>query len=319
MRKLCNLFVGVILMPFLFGCSGSGDAEDLVQPDNWWNKLPRPGYASLEKVGTYQNWFEVYKLPDGTFAIYEPYQFEEVVSYLVLGSERGVIIDTGTGIGNIKSVVEELTDLPVSVVNTHSHYDHVGGNFRFDEVAIYGIASATDRLIEGVENEWLQRLITSESIWKPLPEGFNSDTWTIPPVEPTYLLDDGTTIELGGRTLEIIHTPGHSPGSVCLLDRENRVLFTGDTFYPGPLYAHTADTNIEDYRASLRLLSSLTDEYDHVLSGHNEPWIDSEVIPRVDDAITAIFSGEGKFEENEGLRRYFFDGFDILILTDMIK
>ena len=65
MRKICNLFVGVILTPFLFGCSGSGDAEDLVQPDNWWDKLPRPGYASLEKVGTYQNWFEVYKLPDG--------------------------------------------------------------------------------------------------------------------------------------------------------------------------------------------------------------------------------------------------------------
>jgi len=140
-----------------------------------------------------------------------------------------------------------------------------------------------------------------------------------PPVEPAYLLDDGTTIDLGGRTLEVIHTPGHSPGSICLLDRENRVLFTGDTFYPGPLYAHTADVNIEDYRASLRLLASRTDEFDHVIPAHNEPWIAGEVLSRVDNALTGIFSGEGRFDENEGLRRYFFDGFDILIRAEMIK
>ena len=209
-------------------CGTPSQTSELVQPPEWWRVHPRPGYASLEKVGTYQEWFDVYKLAEGTWAIYEPNQFEEAISYLLAGEERAVLVDTGTGIGNIRAVTEQLTKLPVSVVNTHEHYDHVGGNHLFAEVAVCDNASALAVLAAGVENSQLLGYVSNEDLWKPLPGGLDKRTWTIPPLEPTTLLHDGEVIDLGGRQLEVIETPGHSPGSICLLDPHRRLLLTGD-------------------------------------------------------------------------------------------
>jgi len=316
-------FMLVILI--LISCATDtkqGEAEkksELIQPQKWWEKLPRPVYATLEIVETSQEWFEVYKLLDDTYAIYEPYQFEEAISYLVIGKEKAVVIDTGTGIGNLKKVVSELSSLPVSVVNTHGHWDHIGNNHQFKEIACYHNPECINRLRSGVDNASLQRSITGDSLWKPLPEGFVPATWKIPPVNPTSFIEDGDIINLGERTLEVIHTPGHSPGSMCLLDKKNRILFTGDTFFPGPLYAYPEDVDLDDYIASIEKLQDHLDEYDYLSSGHNEPWVKSEVIPRVAEAFQEIMEGRGEYNEDKGIRRYYFDGFDILIRADMIK
>ncbi len=293
--------------------------SELIQPAKWWKKLPRPVYASLEKVNTSQPWFEVYRLTEDTFAIYEPFQFEEAISYLVSGEERAVVVDTGTGIGNLKQVISELTGLPVSVVNTHTHWDHIGNNHQFKEIACFDDEECIRKMRRGVSNERLRSSVTGDSIWKPLPEGFDASTWEIPAVKPTSLLEDGDMIDLGGRSLEVIHTPGHSPGSICLLDRKSRILFTGDTFFPGPLYAYPEDVNIDDYLNSLEKLSDRLDEYDYLCSGHNEPWVKSEVILRVLKAFQDIMAGKGSYKEDGGIRRYAFDGFDILIRTDMVE
>lgn len=296
-------------------------SSELVQPENWWDVLPRPGYAKLEKVGEFQSWFEVYKLLDGTYALYEPYQFQEAISYLVLGSEKAVLIDTGNGIGNIEEVVSKLTDLPVTVLVTHEHPDHFGGAHLFERVAIFDHPQAIERLKEGVPHERAGRIIDTESdyVWKPLPASVDPETFSIPGVEPTERLEDGQVIDLGGRRLEVIHTPGHSAGSACFLDTDRRLLFTGDHFYPGPLYAHGRDVDVDAYVASNEKLTARMDDYDHVLSGHNEPWVDAEVIPRVTEAFHTILAGEGAFSEDDGLRRYHFDGFDILIRAEQIR
>jgi glyoxylase-like metal-dependent hydrolase (beta-lactamase superfamily II) len=293
--------------------------SELIQPAKWWEKLPRPIYANLKKVETSQKWFEVYKLLDDTFAIYEPFQFEEAISYLVIAKDKAVVIDTGTGIGNLKQVVSELTRMPVSVVNTHGHWDHIGNNYQFKEIACFNDAYCIDRLRTRVENSSLQSSITGDSIWKPLPEGFDAASWEIPPVEPTTLLEKGALIDLGDRTLEVIHTPGHSPGSICLLDKKNRILFTGDTFFPGPLYAYPDDVDIEAYIASVEKMKSRLDEYDYLCAGHNDPWVKSKVISRVSEAFQEIMAGKGEYKEDKGIRRYYYDGFDILIRADMIK
>jgi len=104
---------------------------------DWCKSQPRPAYRKLERVKTPDPWFEVYKIVPGVFAIYEPHQFEEVISYLVIGTQKALLFDTGMGISNIKAVVEGLTELPVSVVNSHTHNDHVGDNWRFPDV--YGM------------------------------------------------------------------------------------------------------------------------------------------------------------------------------------
>jgi glyoxylase-like metal-dependent hydrolase (beta-lactamase superfamily II) len=292
---------------------------ELVQPAQWWSVHPRPGYASLEKVGTFQGWFDVYRLAEGTYAIYEPNQFEEAISYLVEGTDRAVIIDTGNGIGDIRAVVEALTDLPTSVVLTHEHYDHVAGAWRWEEIGAFHNEASLARLALGRSNESLQRYISEEYLWKPLPEGWDPSSWTIPPLDPTTLYEDGDLVDLGGRVLEVIYTPGHSPGSMCLLDAQHRLLFTGDHFFPGPLYAHPEDVDLDDYIASNERLVGRIDEYDWVLSGHNMPWVESEVIPRVSEAFQLILGGGGEYREGDGLRRYEFDGFGIIIRSEDVQ
>jgi glyoxylase-like metal-dependent hydrolase (beta-lactamase superfamily II) len=275
----------------------------------------------LKKVGEFQNWFEVYEVHEGTFAIYEPYQFQEVISYLVLGEERAALIDTGNGIGNIKEVATELTDLPISVLLTHEHLDHYAGAHLFEDVAMYNNAQAIEVVRAGVPHERAVRAIDTESkyVWKPLPEGVDPATWHIPGAEPTSLFEDGDIIDLGGRKLEVIFTPGHSAGSACFLDADNRLLFTGDHFYPGPLYAHGSGVDLERYLASNDKIADRVAEYDYVVTAHNEPLVEAEVIPRVSEAFRTIFDGGGDYSEDGALRRYKFDGFDILVRAEAIQ
>ena len=309
------VLIGIIVL----SCTSREKKSDLVQPDKWWEVHPRPIYAKLEKVGTFQEWFDVYKLTEGTYAIYEPNQFEEAISYLVLGKDRGVILDTGTGIGNIRDVVEALTDYPISVLLTHEHYDHVAGAYRWDKIIMYENTDALKVLKTGRDNASLQKYLKADYLWKPLPKKFDPETWIIPSMEPTKLVTEGDVIDLGERALEVIYTPGHSPGQMCLLDKKHRILFTGDHFFPGPLYAFGPDVNMDDYIQSNEKLVERIDEFDYLCSGHNDPWVKSEVLVRVGKAFDTIFEGKGKFDEDEeGLRRYNFNGFDILIRTDMI-
>src|SRR5216684_8250228 len=100
----------------------------LGQQPEWCKKHPRPAYSKLERVPTADPWFEVYRIRSGVFAIYEPHQFEEVISYLILGERRALLFDTGLGVGAISQVVRQLTPLPVTVLNSHTHFDHTGGN-----------------------------------------------------------------------------------------------------------------------------------------------------------------------------------------------
>jgi len=315
---------GLVIGLFFSNCSiedtkpAQKRTSALVQSIKWWKKLPRAVYIGLEKVQTGEDWYEVYRIANGTYAIYEPYQFDEAISYLVLGEKKAALIDTGTGLGNIQRVAAELTRLPVFVLNTHTHWDHIGGNHYFSEIYCYNHPECIAKMTRGVSNDRLRPSITGDSLWKPLPEGIDAETWAIPPVKPTFVLEDGEVIDLGGRLLEVIHTPGHSPGSLCLLDKKNRILFTGDTYFPGPLYAHPADVNIQDYISSMNRLAARVNEYDFLCSGHNEPWANSDVIPRVAQAFHDIMAGKGHFEEDKGLRRYDFEGFDVLIRTVQI-
>lgn len=291
----------------------SDETSPLVQPEKWWEALPRPGYASLEKVGIYEDWFEVYKLGEGTYAIYEPYQFQEALSYLVLGAERAALVDSGNGIGQIEKVVDALTELPVTVLLTHEHFDHYGGSHAFEDVAVFDDPRAIANVSGGVPNERARTFVESDMVWHALPEGVETETFVVEAVHPQRLLHDGDRIDLGSRSLEVIATPGHSPGSVSYLDSGNRLLFTGDHFYPGPLYAFGDDVDLDLYLASNDRLVERLEEYDFVLPGHNEPWIEAAVLPRVSAAFRTIAAGGGEFEEKDELRRYHFEGFDIIV------
>lgn len=291
--------------------------NDMVQnrgegKDNWYDALPRPAWSEFELVDQSQPWFEVYEVVPSVFAIYEPGQFEEVISYLIVGSERALLFDTGLGIGDMGRLISELTSLETFVLNSHTHYDHVGGNHLFRE--IYGADSEFSRSnAKGRPHEAVTEFVSEGWIWKPLPTGFSAADYAIRPFTITNVVGDLEKINIGGRTLEVVLTPGHAPDALCLLDRENRLLFVGDTFYPASLYAHIAGSDFDRYEESAIRLAELKPDVDFLLPAHNEPLLESTYLTRFRDAFQAMRDETTPFVLTDGSREYAFGEFSIIV------
>ena len=281
--------------------------------DNWWDSLPRPEWSAFEKIEQSEDWFEVYRVDDGVYAIYEPGQFEEVMSFLITGTDFALLFDTGLGIGNIRTVVDQLTDLDVVVLNSHTHYDHIGGNHLFE--TIYGLDTEYTRTRAlGSAPEAVAGFLQDGWVWKPLPDGFSRADYQSRAFEIDHIVGEGDTIDVGGRVLEILHTPGHAPDSICLIDRENRVLFTGDTFYLAPLYTHIPGGSFEDYSRTASRLAGLAGDIDRAFTSHNVPVVDADYMTALGAAFDAIESGTaGDYQVTDGLREYSFDGFSVIV------
>jgi glyoxylase-like metal-dependent hydrolase (beta-lactamase superfamily II) len=287
----------------------------LIVPKKWYESLPRPSWSRFEKVETSQPWFEVYETTPETYAIYEDGQFEEVISYLVLGEDTAALVDTGNGIGDIKAVAEELTDLPLMVVNTHAHFDHTGGNWAFEEVALYDHPFARER-VKGRPHEEIGNFLGEGMVWKPLPRGVDPATWYTKPYNVTRWIREGDRIDLGGKELEAIHTPGHTPDSVSLLERREHLLFTGDIFYPAPIYIYSKDSDMDEFISSFRKMVKA--EYDWAMPAHNEAMIEKKVVSDVLTAIETIKSGKaGTYKAGVAngikVRRYNYPIFSLIV------
>ena len=262
---------------------------------------------------TKTGWFATQRLAEGTFLVGEPMH---VNNYLVVGSERAVLLDTGMGIASIKAVVDSLTDKPLLVVNSHHHFDHVGGNHEFPDIAIHRSGSellqagpparwlesywesfqevlAQYQVFRDIDQAWFQVLAPEMQMRQP-PEGFEPGDWPVPRSVPNRLLDDGEELDLGDRTLRVLHTPGHSPDAICLLDESQRMLFSGDTVDTGPLYAHLAGGDVDEFAVSARRLADeVPAKVDTVLSAHGARYRSyPELLGRVADAFDAVRAGE---------------------------
>lgn len=281
-----------------------------MESPQWPDALPRPGNQRFKQVEGHAAWFEIYQVNIDTFALLEPYHNEEVISYLVLGAERAALIDTGMGIGNIRAEVERLTDLPVVVVNTHAHFDHVGDNHRFEEVWIFDDDWEVARLERGYSQADCAPFMGPNS-YLNLPTGFDPASYAIRPSSPTRRLGHLEAIDLGRRTLTVHHTPGHSPGSICLLDSRHDLLFTGDTYYPSTLIAHLEGSDFEAYWKSIEYLVGLLDQVDHLCTSHNEIYAPKRMLVRVLAAFERLNAGKIPFELLDQTRVYRFEGFGI--------
>ena len=281
------------------------------QEPEWCRKLPRPAYRALERIGIKDAWFEVYKIRPGVFAIYEPHQSEEVISYLVLGTKRALLFDTGMGISNIRAVVEELTSLPVSVLNSHTHDDHVGDNWRFTD--IYGIDTDFTRSNAKGSRDDAQAEIAPGEVCGGLPPGFNAAEYATKPFQISHWMHDHDRIDLGGRVLEVIATPGHTPDAMALLDEKNGLLFTGDSFYVGPIWLFRPETDLDAYVSSVKKLAAMTPRLNLLLPAHNTPVAEPGYLPRVVGAMEQVRSGKVKGSPKDGKQEYTFDGFSFLM------
>ena len=256
----------------------------------WCKALPRPEYKSLERVIPDEPWFEVYRVAPATFAIYEPHQFEETISYLLVGTKQALLFDTGMGIGNLKAVVMRLTSRPVVVLNSHTHNDHVGDNWQFPFV--FGMDTAFTHANAKGSREDAQAEIAKENLCGELPKGFDPAKYVTKPWKISLLVHDAFKINLGHRTVEIIASPGHTPDAISLIDRENGLLFTGDTYYPAPIWLYRPETDLAAYIASVKKLVALVPQVKLVLGAHNIPVAQPAVLAQLLAAIEEIVDGK---------------------------
>jgi glyoxylase-like metal-dependent hydrolase (beta-lactamase superfamily II) len=282
-----------------------------LQPE-WCRGLPRPGYGQLDRVSMDESWFEVYLIRPGVFAIYEPHQYEEVISYLIVGEKRALLFDTGLGIGDMRKVVSQLTPLPVAVLNSHTHFDHIGDNWQFSEILGVDTPSARHHA-EGATHEQLRDVVIPQRFCGGPPPGFKPETYAIPGFKISRYIKDGAVIDLGDRGLEVLLTPGHAPDALCLMDRRNKLLFTGDTFYAGPIFLYVPETNVAAYGRSVERLARLAPRLDVLLPSHNFPVAKPEMLTRLADAFHRVRSGKAAFTLIGGRREYKFDGFSLLM------
>lgn len=218
-----------------------------------------------------QNGYTVTPIDRDTWRITDIFQD---YMYLVQGGERAALIDTGMGQPGLSEVVKALTDRPVIVLNTHGHLDHVGCNQEFDTVCLH----PSDREVAeqhrspayrekirslardtGVElsKEELDRMICLEGQCE------------------TQQLLDGQVIDLGGRKLEVIHTPGHTRGSVCFLDADARQLFSGDTVcHMGVMLSFPESVSVSGFIDTIRKLKAREGQIDDIYPGHHKVPLD---------------------------------------------
>lgn len=192
-----------------------------------------------------------------------------VRSFLLEGKEQAMLVDTGFGTLQMKELVAKLTNLPVFLVNTHTDKDHTGCNRDFQPVYMHPAEMAHYREF--------------------LPEGCRMED-----VRPLW---EGDILDLGSWKFEVILTPGHTPGSIMLLEREKRMLISGDTIQDGDIFMFGAGRDIHAFQHSLKKMSSMADMFDSIWPSHGR-------YPLTSDSISGILQGTkellaGKLPEQE--------------------
>lgn len=234
------------------------------------------------------SWFTVTQINNTTFAISEYGHWEQVHSYLLIGEEKAALIDTGLGIDNIKRITDQLTNLPIIVLTTHVHWDHIGSHGEFKNIYVH--KDEEDWLVNGIKKLSIEQIRkdVSRDITIPTPETFNPDTYKPFQGNPTGLLNDGDEIEIGNRKLTIYHTPGHSPGHISIFDNSKGYLFTGDLLYDEtPVYAFFPTTNPVDLTQSLKKISNIPN-VTKIYGGHNTIGLDASLLQEVGNAVDAL-------------------------------
>lgn len=289
--------------------------------ESWCDEPPAPEFATLETVEIGDDWFAVYAVAPGVFAISEPRQYEGVTSFLVIGTQRAVLFDSGLGVAGMRDVVRRLTTLPVTVVNSHTHFDHVGGNDEFEDVRDldlpYSLANSRGEVSQSLA-AYASQTLADDRVCGPLPAGVTSREYAIPTWPISGHIRDGEILDLGDRKLEILRTPGHTPDSICLLERKSGLLFTGDTYYSGEIYLWSPETNVADYKASIGKLAGLEPELKRLLPAHGLPIEEPRRLLDLQNALQDIETGRAASDPApEGRQIFRFEHFSILMPGDL--
>ncbi|MFN0030204.1 MAG: MBL fold metallo-hydrolase [Acidimicrobiales bacterium] len=219
-----------------------------------------------------ERWFERHTVSDGLTLLVEPHVDPLIRCNIwhLRGAHGDLLIDSGLGIMSLRRAAEDLFGGSVVAVATHSHYDHMGGFAEFDQRVAHPAEASTfeagtpgaplrradfdPQLLVGIEKGYpLGELLITAMPYA----GFDPAHFDQPPAAPTRLVQDGDVIDLGDRAFEVLHLPGHSPGSIGLWEPATGTLFSGDAVYDGPLLDEVPGADIQAYVRTMRRLREL--------------------------------------------------------------
>jgi hydroxyacylglutathione hydrolase len=287
--SLSIIVLGVLLLTVVFAAWFApyvdGELARWLEP----HTIVDPAVVKITKGEMVDDYFAVEDLGGGTFAIGEPRYYQQNYSYLIVGETRAALFDSGSGTRDISSVIGHLTKLPVTVIVSHLHFDHLGGIGAFGQLAMIDLPET--------------RSDVSGAFFHPSRYeymGFVDDR-SAPSVRIVEWLVPGSIIDLGGRSIRVLSTPGHTPTSVALFDAQNKRLFIGDYIYPTTLYAFLPGASLSAYQATAKMLLA-TLPADAVLwtahccrkkEGVSAPWLSMQDLRDLDVALTAVRAGQG--------------------------
>ena len=264
------------------------------------------------------DWHTTTRITENVYRISEPFGAIEprvgvttANMYLLIGQERAVLIDSGMGIGDVHSEIAQITPLPCTVLNTHFHWDHIGANARFAERAIH--ASEIELVAQEPDVAFIRQAMQSPSARAVLPPSFDPTAYRVLPKPATRVLRDNDLIDLGDRLLRVLQIPGHSPGHVAYWLEASNTLFTGDTAYPGPLYACFEGSDPVAFAQSVKRLAALPG-VETICPGHNDvirdqDWL-SELAACAEAAVVGKVPGRPRDDFIVG-QEFRFDRFSI--------
>jgi hydroxyacylglutathione hydrolase len=251
-----------------------------------------------------ETWFKASQVADKVWVI-DDHGNDNM--YLVEGKSKALLIDTGIGMGDLAKFVKSLTSLPVSVVNTHGHPDHAGGNYQFKTVSAHPADFELIKLFSG--KEYLKNSARRALAGTPIP-----GTVTLADIEASQppelrAVKEGDIFDLGDRKLEVVEVPGHTRGSICLLDSVSKLIFTGDNDNSLVWLFLKDCTPLEVYLQTLEKLQVRNADYDKILPGHGTP-LDKDFVGEQIACVKSILDGSctaepyQSFAGNASLCRY---------------
>jgi len=229
------------------------------------------------------SWFSRESLADGVTRLDEPHvaAFARCNIWHVRGRDCDLLIDTGLGLVSLQSAARDLFERRLIAVMTHAHFDHIGGASEFSDRRVHAAEAAEMSEPRGfaglrsadLDTELVARVKAAgydvpEVFLEALPrDGFSLGDYRVRPAPPTATLADGDRLDLGDRSFEVLHLPGHSPGSIGLWESRTGILFSGDALYDGPLLYQLPGSSLEAYVPTLERLLELRVSVVH--AGHD--------------------------------------------------
>lgn len=216
---------------------------------------------------------EIIKMSEDTWRIED----NDVRFFLLAGKKKALLIDSGMQIHNAKEIAQQLVSLPIELLNTHADPDHIGSNAEFETFYMHPAEAS---------NYYNTQKKTGNFI----------------PIE------NGDIIDLGDRKLEIITIPGHTPGSIAVLDIKNSVLYSGDTVQDGTIFMFGVQREIHAYIQSLNKLETMKDRFDTIYPSHGTIPVKPELIAQLQEAARSVLEGKVEATNAEfhgmALKRY---------------